>query len=364
MARLKSCAASIAVLATIARVANAEPTTQAAAASEHVARFALVLSEPRAVVEACGGAAVIEKAVERRLERDPFTNEAGADATLIVSVAPRVDAQWQVHINERDASGAEVGQRDVLIDAEDCTKGIETLAVVLSIMIGPPRMLPGPPPGTSAAPMPQLPPVDQGAPIPTPPRPAEPRPTVRTETRPKPTWSVAPAAGLTAGSGILPGISWGLEGGAIVHPPVNRLSFIARGQLWPTRAAGTQPEVHLERKSLSLLACLLAARRSSASVTLCTGVDGGWLDASAPALGGMSTRPLLDVPIEARVGFELSRAPKPVRIEPWLSAQLAVLVLRDRFTFQDRTDRQITLHRAAPIGLAGSVGLTLRFGPR
>jgi len=364
MARLRVCAPWIAALATVVRAANAAPTTPAATPTEHVARFALVLGEPRAALEACGGLTMLEEGVERRLERDALTSEETADGSLVVTSDPRPGSQWQVHIVERDASGAETGQRDVLIDAADCAKGVETLAVVLAIMIGPPRSLPGAPPGLPPPPPPPAP-VQESKPPPTRPRAPEAPLAAKTEAaHPAARWSASPVVGLSAGSGILPGISWGIEGGVLVHPPVRRISFIARGEVWPSRAAGTQPEVRLDRLSLSLLACHRTVRRSAATLDLCTGVDGGWLEASAPAIRGVSrsaTRALVDVPFEARWAFALSHPSRRIRIEPFAAAQLAVLVLRDRFVVRDRLDREVTLHRSAPIALTATLGLAVQF---
>jgi len=366
MARLRVCAPWIAALATVVRAANAAPTTPAATPTEHVARFALVLGEPRAALETCGGLAMLEEGVERRLERDALTSEDTADGSLVVTIDPRPGSQWQVHIVERDASGAETGQRDVLIDAEDCAKGVETLAVVLAIMIGPPRSLPGPPPGLPPPPPPA--PVEKSEPPPARPRAPEAPPAAKAEAaRPAARWSASPVVGLSAGSGILPGISWGIEGGVLVHPPLHRISFIARAEVWPSRAAGTQPEVRLDRLSLSLLACHRTVRRSAATLDLCTGVDGGWLEASAPAIRGVSrsaTRALVDVPLEARLAFAVLRPSRRIRIEPFAAAQLAVLVLRDRFVVRDRLDREVTLHRSAPIALTATLGLAVHFSER
>jgi hypothetical protein len=375
MARLSLCTAWIAALASVAPVANADPSTPAVvpvvAPQEHVARFALVLNEPRAVLDECGGVAVLKEAVERRLEREAFTDEAAADASLVISIDPLPEGRWQAHIGELDRTGTEVGHRDVVIDADACQKGVDTLAVILAIMIGPPRMIASPAPGA-----PLLLPTDQTeqhAALPTdrteqhaarPHPPAAVPPAKRPAVPARPRWSIAPVAAMVAGSGILPGVSWGVEGGLALYPPTERLSFLARAQLWPPRSAGTQPEVHLDRFSVALLACHRAARLSGATFTLCAGLDGGWLNASAPSIRGQSkgvSRLLLDVPFEARLGFDLSPPHRSIRLEPVLAAQLAVLISRDRFTFQNRMDQEVTLHRAAPVALSGTIGLAVHF---
>lgn len=353
----------MAVLASVARAANAEPTPAHAPEStslEHVARFALVLAEPRAALEECGGKVAVQAAVERRLEREVFADEAAADASLVISVDRVSEALWQAHISERDRTGSEVGHREVAIDADDCEKGVETLAIILAIMVGPPRMVARPAPSvpetepeTETEPPPARPTVPERGPVAK-------KPGVPSASR----WSFASAAAMLAGSGVLPGISWGVEGGIAVYPPLDRISFIARAQLWPPRSTGTRPEVELERFSAGLLACRLMARVEAASLTLCTGLDGGWLSASAPSIGRSSkgvSRILFDVPFEARAAVDLGSFHRGIRVEAVAAAQLAVLLQRDRFTFENRAGREIPLYRPAPVALAGTFGLAVHF---
>jgi hypothetical protein len=171
---------------------------------------------------------------------------------------------------------------------------------------------------------------------------------------------------MSAGSGILPGIAWGVEGGAVIRPPVPRLSLLARAQVWPSRSTGTVPEGHLDRLSVTVLGCYFVVRLGVASFTSCAGLDGGRLHTSAPSslLEGPKSvsRVLLDVPFEARVGFELP-ARGDLRIEPVLAGQLAVLILRDRFTYVNREERETTLHRAAAFAVQATVGVAVHFGP-
>ena len=357
----------MALLAGVARAANAEATPAPADASagqppprEHVARFALVLNEPRAALDECGGSAALQASVERRLAREVFIDEAMADASLVISVDRMSDALWQAHISERDRTGTEVGHREVAIDADDCKKGVETLAILLAIMVGPPRMVAAPPAsGPEPAPEPEAEPRH-------PPQKAPERPPVATKpaVSGRPRWSFAPEVAMLAGSGVLPAVSWGVEGGVAVSPPVDRFSFIARAQLWPSRAAGTTPEVEISRFAAGLLACRRMVRVDTASLALCTGLSGGWLSASAPSISGSSkgtTRTLFDVPIEARGSLDLGSFARSIRVEAVLAAQLAVLLQRDQFTFENRMGREVPLFRPAPVAFASSLGVAVHF---
>jgi len=361
----------MALLAGVVRAAHAEATPAPAAASaepprERVARFALVLNEPRATLGECGGSAALQASVERRLAREVFIDEAVADASLVISVDRISEALWQAHISERDRTGTEVGHREVAIDADDCGKGIETLAIILAIMVGPPRMVAEPPP-SALAPEPAPAPTKASEPAPAPTKASEPAPVpaIQKPAVPlRPRWSFAPAAAMLAGSGVLPAVSWGVEGGVAVYPPVDRISFIARAQLWPSRNAGTTPEVELGRFSAGVLACRRMVEVDTASLALCTGLSGGWLSASAPSISSSSrgtTRPLVDVPLEARGSVDLGSFARGVRFEAVLAAQLAVLLQRDQFTFENRMGREVPLHRPAPVAFASSLGLAVHF---
>ncbi len=124
-------------------------------------------------------------------------------------------------------------------------------------MIGPPRKIAGPAvDATPAAP--------SGEATPTPSRPPERpvKPPPKRSPPPRPRWAVAPAGAMTVGSGILPGVSWGAEARVIVTPPLRRLSFLARAQLWPSRSTGTVPEGDLDRFSVALLGCYTWAHAS------------------------------------------------------------------------------------------------------
>ncbi len=359
----------MALLAGVARAANAEATPAPADASaepprEHVARFALVLNEPRAALDECGGSAALQASVERRLAREVFIDEAMADASLVISVDRMSEALWQAHISERDRTGTEVGHREVAIDADDCKKGIETLAILLAIMVGPPRMVAAPP---ASGPEPAVTPEPEPEAEPRHPLTKAPeRPPVATKPAEavRPRWSFAPEVAMLAGSGVLPAVSWGVEGGVAVSPPVDRFSFIARAQLWPSRAAGTTPEVDISRFAAGLLACRRMVRVETASLALCTGLSGGWLSASAPSIISSSkgtTRTLFDVPFEARGSLDLGSFARGIRVEAVLAAQLAVLLQRDQFTFENRMGREVPLFRPAPVAFASSLGVAVHF---
>ena len=184
------------------------------------AMFSLAVAEPDPLA-GCGGTPALRQAVEQRLRRPVWTEEEPADIALEVEVeanagATEPGAERVAHIVQRDRDGTELGRRDVPIPGDDCAKSLETLAVVLAIMIGPPRMI-----------------VEAGPPGPPPP-PPPPRPKPRRRRthpvapRPAGRWTLGAVVEGAAGTGVLPGLAFGLSAGAMVQPPRSRLSVIGR----------------------------------------------------------------------------------------------------------------------------------------
>lgn len=331
---------------------------------EHRAQFSLSLNGASTPLAECGGARAVQDAVEARLRRPVFTDAATSDSSFVVGVARSSDLEpWTAHVVECDRSGAELGQRDVVLAAEDCAKRIETLAVVLAIMIGPPRNVPGPAP---TAPTPELapspPPADQGQARPQPPKPPAPPPSAAVEPRRRSRWTVTPLAELAVGTGVLPGLAWAVQGGVVLEPPSPLVSFMARGQYWPAASSGKGPEADFDRVSLSLMACHGLIRSRKVTLSLCAGVDGGRLHVDAPTLtqGSDTSRLLLDVLAEARAGYPLGTLGN-LRFEAVLAAQIAAVLRRDRFTYRDRSGRELTLLQPAPVLFQGSFGLAVHF---
>ncbi|AKU96432.1 hypothetical protein AKJ09_03096 [Labilithrix luteola] len=151
----------------------------------------------------------------------------------------------------------------------------------------------------------------------------------------------------------------------VVEPPTRLVYFIGRGAYWPPRSVAsveTQPGGHFDRLSLSLLACHEFIPRKPASFALCTGIDGGRLHANAPNLtaGTDVSRLLLDIPLEGRIGLRVGKLGK-LDFEPFLAAQIAAVLRRDRFTYRDPSGEQLTLLRPSLIAAQGGIGLVVHF---
>lgn len=289
----------------------------------------------------CADNATLRAAVEQRLQRTVFAEPADQRITIELE-------RGEAHIVETDRHGREVGRRDVPLPEDDCPKTIDTLAVVLAIMIGPPR-----------------PKEDEEVPLRSPPAiatiPARERKPPRPPPRPPPRWSVSPSAAFVVGGGILPEVAWGIEAGAIVRPPAPSFFLFARGAYWPPRATGTSVSGEITRLSFAMLGCVEPFRSGEASFALCGGADVGRLHAETPSLTRSSESTLLlDLLAEARFGYRIESG-GALAIEPALGLQVAALLRRDRFTYRDAGGRELTLLQPAPVAVQGSFGVTVHF---
>lgn len=313
-----------------------------------------------ALLGACGGEEAVKASVEKRLGRRVFTDRESADSTLVVGIerAPS-GSDWHAHISEQDRSGRDLGHRHVAVHAEECAKGVEAIAVILAIMIGPPRVVPAAVTPTTTPPAPPPRATE-------PPYTAQPTPLPKDELPRREPWRFAPVAEISAGSGVLPGLSWGVNGGVFVEPPFRHLVFfMLRGHYAPPRSTGTEPDAHFDRLSATFFGCHEFLQNQSHGRPLalagCAGVELGRLHGEAPSLSiGAKSSLLLDLPVEGRLSFPLHPS-RHLSLEPVVFAQAAAILRRDRFTYQDRAGVERTLHRAAPVAVQGGIGLAVHF---
>ncbi|AKU98862.1 hypothetical protein AKJ09_05526 [Labilithrix luteola] len=337
------------------RVAHAQ---EQAAGNEHPVRFALTLEGEGNPLESCGGAQAVRDAVEHRLRRTVFTDAASADRYFVVGGSrPTFGVDWTTRIVELDRHDQEVGRREVVVPGDECAKAVEAVAVVLSITIGPPRMVPGPVPGTErpSPPSPPPPPVVREEPrgfIGPPPPPVPAAPPHR--------WEAIPLLELEGGSGIQPGVSWGVGLGVQVRPPVPRVSLLARAQYWPNKSNHGTPEAEFDRLTGVLLGCYDVYRAGQLTLATCAGGEVGRLHADVPRVTRSSDQVLLvNLVGEVRLGYVFGRG--PILVEPLVAANVAAVLQRDLFTFRNRDGQEATLLQPAPIAVQGAVGVAVHF---
>ncbi len=311
-------------------------------------------------LERCGGEPVLARAVADRLRREVFTAPSAADITI--SVAPDPEAQaadpFPARIVATDRSGVELGRREVPVPAADCPKAVETLAVVLAIMIGPPRT-------TTEPPRRRIEP-ERPAPV-SPPIQYRPRASERPSPLPPPSapplrWTASPLVAVATGTGILPGIAWGIEGGVVVRPPLEHLAFLARGAYWLPQETGTRPPADVDRASAALLGCYEPLRSAAVVLAGCLGLDVGRIRARSAGLTQSSESSVIaGVLGEARLGYRLPLGERALVIEPSVGAQVSAIVRRDRFIYRDPSGRELTLLLPARGAVQTSFGVAVHF---
>ncbi|MDB4943840.1 MAG: hypothetical protein JWP97_3374 [Labilithrix sp.] len=323
------------LVAAPARADEAPPTRPA--------RYAIALATP-GPLDACGGPEALAARVTTRLRRDALGSVGEADVVVTVDVDEALGAR----IVERDATGAPLGTREVALGHEGCAGGLETLAVVLAIMIGPERRVALPPAPTPAPPGPAPP-----GQAPRPPR-------LRFDEEPPLRLHASPLAEALVGTGVLPHVAAGVGLGIALFPPVARLSVLARAAYWPARSTETAAAAEVDRVGASLAGCYALLRLGAgAGGTGCLGLEAGSLHSSSAALTRPSERAsYVDAFVEGRLGrrFVLGR---DLLVEPSLGLQLGALLQRDRFTYRDRTGAVRTLLEPSPVALSASFGIVV-----
>ncbi len=335
------------------RVASADAPTATAGPVRRPVRFALDV-EDASVFASCGGAEGLARDVEERVHRPVFDTMASADIVFEVSLAAETRPPG-ARIVQRGRGGEDLGERVVPLPDPECTKARGTVAVVLAILIGPPREIEEP-----AAP-PALPPTPATPPVPPPPRPVPPpRPTARPSSEPPP-WTIRSSADLVVGSGVLPGLGWGVQASLGTNLPVLALSVVARGAYWPSQTTGTRPTSEVDRLGGALLLCRDLIASSRFSSTGCLGAGAARLHTTSSDL----TRPtsdgaIVEVLAEGALGYRAWRG-RRVLVEPRVTLQLEALVRRDRFLYRDYAGQSRVLLQPAPVAVQGGFGVAVHF---
>lgn len=326
------------------------------AAVERPVVFSLSIDE--SPLDRCGGEKALAGAVEARLHRSVFTGADVSDITIAVTSEPsaKTEESWRAQIVAKDRADAELGRRVVPLPTNDCPKALDTLAVVLAIMIGPARTTTDPPYHAEPEPEPEPelevapPPADRKRPKRRPPVPPEPL-----------RWAASPVAGVTGGTGILPGVSFGAEAGALVRPPVRRLAMIARAAYWFEVTTPTLPPAGVDRFAVAILGCYELIRAGDFGTLGCLGAEASRIEARSSNLTVPSESSIAAAVLgEARLGYRLAVRNRVV-VEPYLAPQVSAVIRRDRFTYRDPSGRERTLLLPAPAAFQASFGVAVHF---
>ena len=321
-------------------------------------RVLFALSYPEDVANGCGDESQLARLIEERLARPVFVEDT-EEADVVLSI--RKGAGEEVVIVASDHDGHELGRRNITLGGaakeEGCPKTLDTLAVVLAILVGPERM-------TSAPPRP--PSIKPEAPVAQ--KRDQPPPAVVAKSEEPLRWLVSPMVGGSLGTGVLPGLAWSIEAGAIVRPPLKDISLIARAYYWPAQSTGTPPPADVDRVGGSLFGCLELfhmAPRTGLGLAGCTGIDVSRIEATSKDLTRASdTSVVVALGLEVRVGYRIAlNRGASVSLEPFVAPQISAILRRDRFTYRDPNDptRELTLLQPSVVAFSGAFGLALHF---
>ncbi len=335
------------------RTTHAQETPAAPAAEERPVLFSLAMDENP--LGQCGGKDALIAAVEERLHRSVFTGDNASDITIAITSEPPEGGTFRVHILAMDRLGSELGRRDVPLSSTDCAKAQGALAVVLAIMVGPPRTTTEPP----WHPSPRAPePPPEPAPAPPRKRPSKPRLPPSPE---RLVWSASPLVGMTGGTGVLPQFAFGLEAGAIVRPPVRNVSFIPRAAYWFARETPTVPPANVDRIGGSIVGCYDLARSGDLRIAGCAGAGVTRIEARSTSFTIPVTRSIAVSGLgEVRVGYRVPVGGHVI-LEPYIAPQVELVLKRDRFTYRDVSGSERTLLFPAPAAFQAGIGVAIHF---
>jgi hypothetical protein len=155
--------------------------------------------------ESCMGKRELEAAVEARLNRDVFSDPPA----LVVEVRlAKKESGYRAELALTDAQGHELGRRELVSRAGDCSALDASLALVVALLVDSP---PEAPPSAAPAPTPEKPP--------SPPPPPTPIALPKDTFAPRAPWRFAPTLSASGAVGRLPGFALGARAGVGFLPP-------------------------------------------------------------------------------------------------------------------------------------------------
>jgi hypothetical protein len=291
--------------------------------------------------EACGGAAAIAEAVEKRLGRAALVSPSQADFS-IEGRAERNAEGFRAVLVLRDRAGTPIGTRDLESRVADCSELRENVALAVALMIDPDAVL-----QTAPAPPPAPPP---------PPTVLVERVEVPVAVEPPASWQVEPAASLVIGSGFMPSTSVGVIVGTRLRPP-RFWPVEIYGGLWGAQSAAAQSGASVRFSSAfgGLGLCPVYARGESLSFELCGAAQVGVVS-SAPtgfATSEGGSLPTVHVAVDGHLSLVLARG-----VSARLGGSLAAALLRSQFVFDDADGSQ-SLFEAPALAATADLGLAV-----
>lgn len=247
--------------------------------------FRTVHAEPRVLVatltlekgegaEGCIDAPELASAVEARLGRRVFGVRTPADLDVRLKLERPRSGEWRGDLRLLDDAGNELGRRDIVTKAKDCSALDASLALVVALLVDAPPNLP-PERVSEPAPAPTQ------TPAPAPPPPAPRKTTLRLPEdsyAPREPWRFTAALAGAGALGVAPEPLLGVAAVFAFRPPRSP-AFRLGGEFFPTVVAELEPqrgaEITLLRVNLDV--CPLEHASEPFRLGACVGQRVGWL---------------------------------------------------------------------------------------
>jgi len=272
--------------------------------------------------EPCADQPSLEHAVNERLERNAFVAPTDADL-LIDGVVTPTGHGYHVVLRTRTRDREPIGQRELESDSDDCSTLDDDVSLVIALVIEAPQ--------------------------------------TRSRLRARPArsstgWQGEIEPSFAAAYGFLPGIAFGPRLAAHLKPPPTPELVFDFTAYFPTEADAGETGVRLVAWQAGAYLCPALVDVPSVKLAGCGGIAAGLVQASGIGLdlAKQTTRTVVSVAGNAQLGIVLMRH---LLLRPTLG--IAVPITRYRFTYTAADGSEREIHRASPVAVLGSLGLSV-----
>ena len=306
--------------------------------------------ERDASAEQCVAAAVLERAVEARLGRAVFTDEAETPLRIRLTLARRGQSEWAANLALEAADGTALGQRQITSRGAHCSVLDESLALVVALLVDAPLAAQvekeargtqspnGTQPAPGAKPTTILVPADANA--------------------PRAPWRIEATAEVLAAFSVLPSRAWGFEVGVAARAPQAIALRLFAGAYQPRSVeASPTSSARFALSYLGLEVCPIESRFGSLRGAACLGQTVGTLHASATGFDENSSTRRLYFAILARAELVL---PLSERVGVRIDARAEAPLSRAEFVYAAAEGDERRLFQGGTVAAVVGAGLTVR----
>ncbi len=309
--------------------------------------------------DTCIATQALARNVEERLGRSVFVSAAEADLSVEGRIEKAKAGGWRAVLTVRDATGKQLGTRELTRPDASCDAMNEPLTLVIALMIDPeaamrPKPEPTPPVPTTTA---------SEEPPPPPPPPPPTATTAEQPTRPPPSrydqWNFEGLGAVTFASGLTPSVAVGAGVEALLYPPRIPVGFRGFTTLfYPSTADKDGAKASLDMLYLGGALCP-TIRGQRINVMGCLGGHLGLIRPRAETSGrGIKENilPIWNALAELRVSIPIVR---PIGFQAGVGAALPLF--RSTIEYRTTTGAIEELHKVSIVVLTADAGLGFVF---